>query len=114
MDETEQSILGRMAEDIRRTARPKIAAVTEQPVVPIGAAAVARRLEQLIETARSTRERAGVLATALAGPSPDQPAEERASHPEHLFGRQLAGLDELTLVIQGIDREVERAIQSLD
>jgi hypothetical protein len=125
----DKNVVDRMIDDLQRAARPgdklremaasgpprpRIAAVTEQPVTPIGAAAVSQRLEELMEAARYLQERAVILATALAGPSSAQPAEtERVSRPEHLFGRQLAGLDEATLLIQGVGREIERALKTL-
>ena len=88
--------------------RPQMVAVQSAPVNSIGAMAVARRLEVLTKQAE-------LLATALAGPEKSPPGPARTDRPkaEHLFGKQMQGLDELGQQLDAIHGAIERAARSL-
>jgi hypothetical protein len=101
--------------------RPRV--VSQSPtaaVVPIGASAVGKRLEGLLERAGELARQAEVLATGLAGPAPaeDKPALNlrnlsREAGTEPLFVRQLSGLDELGRMLDTVGRSLERASRAL-
>jgi hypothetical protein len=80
---------------------------------PIGATAVAKRLEAVIKRTVEIQKAATILATALAGPAQNdsrtpRPAAESAKS-DPLFARQMTALDELALVLEALNREIERA-----
>lgn len=108
--------------DYQTGKRPQVVARTETapdaraaPVTSIGAAAVAQRLEALTKQAADLAKQAELLATALAGPEKQAggPVRDNRPKPEHLFGRQLMGLDEVGQQLDAIHSAIERAARSL-
>lgn len=98
--------------------RPTLASIQSglgSPVTAIGAAAVGKRLETMIKAATELQKRSELLATALAGPATS--SQDRAlsgSRPaDHLFGKQMAALDELQAVLDSVGRSIERASRAL-
>lgn len=95
--------------------RPVVVSRRDAPVTTVGAAAVARRLEALVKQTEDLLVQAGVLATALAGP-PMPTAANLADSPagEHLFARQLHGLEQLATILTEVDRQLARARAALE
>jgi hypothetical protein len=82
---------------------------------PIGAGAVGKRLESLLKRSQELAKQAEVLAIALTGVTGEHP--NRIDSPvrsgDHLFGRQMAALDEISAVMDSLGRSLERAQRAL-
>jgi hypothetical protein len=126
----QEDVLAQLEADIHSIAAkaPNLAAERPRMVFPtqlatvtsIGAGAVGKRLEGLLERAEELARQAEVLATGLAGPAPaeNKPALNLRNLPreagtEPLFVRQLGGLDELGRMLDTVGRAIERASRSL-
>ena len=81
----------------------------------IGAGAVGKRLETLLQAAGELAKQAEGLATALAGPSTERSRAATARRPpgDHLFGKQMSSLDELEAIHDTLRQALERAHRSL-
>lgn len=95
--------------------RPVVVARRDAPATGIGAAAVARRLEEIEKQSEDLLVKAGVLATALAGPPmPTAATLDEAPGEAHLFARQMHGLNALAKVLEEVDRQLGRARAALE
>ena len=110
-----QSDIARIAQSLRpkvlNGSPPEGSNVTVLPTAGI----VGKRLETLIKRAQELEKQAAVVATALAGNPTSvnlRDGPEPATH-DHLFGRQMAALDELGQILDSVGRQIERAQRSL-
>lgn len=108
-------IVERMARDIKAAYLPKVASVTEAPVVSVAAAAVRDRIDELQMVALQLKNRAQELTQLLVGElAPEPVPTSYPKRPETVFGKQMAALDELATVLDTVQREIERTRQALD
>ena len=117
-DEPVNQLEADFAEIARTLPRPRgLPAVRTDNVVPIGASAVSKRLEDLLAQAQDLSKRTEALAVALAGPAlPEAHGLKVAGgrkEAETLFTKQLGGLDDLGQVLDTLGRALERAHRSL-
>lgn len=108
-----QADLGRGAPDIGMVERPRV--VSAPTTGTIGAVAVGKRIQELFTQAQELHKVAEILATALAGPTVAAPM--KAGTPprqgQHLFARQMQGLDEVSMMLDSVRQAIERAARSL-
>jgi hypothetical protein len=106
-DQTAEAIARRLD-----PARPRVVSAAPEQ---IGAIAVSARMQALLKQAQELHKVADILATALAGPA--QTAQlnkvQQPRRPDHLFGRQMVGLDEVSLMLDSVRQAIERAARSL-
>jgi len=95
--------------------RPVITGAPSEREGPIGATAVAKRIESLMTRTQELGTIAEAIATALSGQVNDSKAGggERLTTGDHLFGRQMAGLDELGFLLDSLGRSLDRAARAL-
>lgn len=106
--EGKQDDIARMGE-IAQQARPRVVGA------PIGAVAVGNRMQELFKQAQELHKVAEILATALAGPVVAAPLKSQLGPREgqHLFARQMQGLDEVSMMLDSVRQAIERAARSL-
>lgn len=118
-DQFEDGPLAQMESDIGASALKRFTALNGGlggNVREIGASSVSKRMEALLKRAQELAAQAESLASQLSGPAnratPGLRPESRPSG-DTVFGRQMAGLDEIAQVLDTLGGSLERAHRSL-
>lgn len=95
--------------------RPQVAAEAPRDVSgPIGASAVAKRLESLLKRSQDLAKATEVIATGLLGPAnPPIKAIPPPKAEDWLFGRQMAALDQISGALDSLAGSLERIHRGL-